>query len=219
MTTQNLVHAVESGRWEQAIYAFLAEKERRSGSMRTVRAYSGMLYRFFGTLGKPPDDVTATEVFGYAHGTGRSGKKPSSVTVNARIACLSSFYRFLIRMSLVNANPCDQLERPRATPAPPRGLAAADIKKLLDVIPGSPVGLRDRGSLRRLICVSGGDGGVPVFPSSVIRTAGPYNNLAKSRTWQGNSRSDVGRGDPALLTTHAPHHSTRRIRATSTRVS
>ena len=144
MTTQNLVHGSGAGRWDQTIYAFLAEKERRSGSMRTVRAYSGMLYRFFGNLGKPPDQVNATEIFSYAHGIGPSGKKPSSVTINARIACLSSFYRFLIRMSLVSANPCDQLERPRATPAPPRGLTAADIKKLLDVIPGSPKGLRDR---------------------------------------------------------------------------
>ncbi len=126
MTTQTLVHGGDAGRWEQAIYAFLAEKERRSGSMRTVRAYSGMLYSFFGTLGKTPDQVTATEVFGYAHGTGLSGKKPSSVTIGARIACLSSFYRFLIRMSLVAANPCDQLERPKATPAPPRGLTAGD---------------------------------------------------------------------------------------------
>ena len=144
MTTQNLVHGSGASRWDQAIYAFLAEKERRSGSMRTVQAYSGMLYRFFGTVGKPPDQVNATEIFSYAHGLGPSGKKPSSVTINARIACLSSFFRFLIRMSLVSANPCDQLERPRATPAPPRGLTAADIKKLLDVIPGSPKGLRDR---------------------------------------------------------------------------
>ena len=43
MTTQTLVQGGEAGHWEQAIYAFLAEKERRSGSMRTVRAYSGML--------------------------------------------------------------------------------------------------------------------------------------------------------------------------------
>ena len=144
MTTQNLVHGSDAGRWEQAIYAFLAEKERRSGSMRTVRAYSGMLYRFFGNVGKQPDQVTSPEVFGYAHGIGLSGKKPSSVTINARIACLSSFFRFLIRMSLVSSNPCDQLERPKATPAPPKGLTAADIKKLLGVMPGTPAGLRDR---------------------------------------------------------------------------
>ena len=46
MTMQNLVYGGEAGRWEQAIYAFLAEKERRSGSMRTVQGYSRMLYRF-----------------------------------------------------------------------------------------------------------------------------------------------------------------------------
>ncbi len=50
MTTQNLVHGGDSGRWEQAIYAFLAEKERRSGSFRTAQGYSRMLYRFFRTL-------------------------------------------------------------------------------------------------------------------------------------------------------------------------
>ena len=144
MATQTLVPGGDAGRWDQAIYDFLAEKECSSGSMRTVRAYSGMLYRFFGTLGKPPDQVVATEIFSYAHGTGPSGKKPSSVTIVARIACLSSFYRFLIRMSLVAANPCDQLERPKATPAPPRGLTAADINKLLDVMPDTPAGLRYR---------------------------------------------------------------------------
>ena len=59
-----------------------------------------MLYRFFGNVGKQPDQVTSPEVFGYAHGIGLSGKEPSSVTINARIACLSSFYRFLIRTGL-----------------------------------------------------------------------------------------------------------------------
>jgi site-specific recombinase XerD len=144
MTTQTLVPGGEVDRWEQAIYAFLAEKERRSGSGRTVQAYSRMLLHFFGALGKTPDLVSSQEVFSYAHSIGGSGRKPSSVTVGARIACLSSFYRFLIRMGLVAANPCDQLERPRPTPAPPRGLAGEDIQKLLAVIPDTPVGLRDR---------------------------------------------------------------------------
>jgi site-specific recombinase XerD len=144
VTTQTLVLGGEVEKWEQAMYAFLAEKERRSGSSRTVQAYSRMLFHFFGTLGKTPDLVTSQEVFAYAHSTGLSGRKPSSVTVGARIACLSSFYRFLIRMGLVIGNPCDKLERPRATPAPPRGLAATDIQRLLAVIPNTPVGLRDR---------------------------------------------------------------------------
>ena len=60
--------------WERAFYAFLAEKERRSGSKRTVDAYSRTLQRFFGTLGKAPDQVTSQEVFVFAHGRGPSGR-------------------------------------------------------------------------------------------------------------------------------------------------
>ena len=62
MTSQTLVPGGSLDSWGQAIYAFSAEKECRFGSMRTVVAYSGMLYRFFRTLGKPPDQVTAPEV-------------------------------------------------------------------------------------------------------------------------------------------------------------
>jgi hypothetical protein len=41
--------------WERSLYAFLAEKERRSGSRRTVEGYSRMLQHFFAKVGKPPD--------------------------------------------------------------------------------------------------------------------------------------------------------------------
>src|SRR5918996_2825447 len=144
MTNQPLVLGGEVDRWEQVIYAFLAEKGRRSDSGRTVQAYSRMLLRFFGALGKTPDTISSQEVFAYAHSIGASGRKPSSVTVAALMACLSSFYRFLIRMEMVTANPCDKLERPRTTPARPRGLVAADIQRLLAVIPNTQVCLRDR---------------------------------------------------------------------------
>ena len=68
--------------------------------------------------------------------TGKPGKRG-----RARIACISSFCRFLIRMSLVSANPCNQL---KATPAQPRGLTTAGISKLLEPIPNNPAGLRQR---------------------------------------------------------------------------
>ncbi|MCJ7811585.1 MAG: hypothetical protein MUP62_05295, partial [Dehalococcoidia bacterium] len=102
--------------WESALYAFLAEKERRSGSRRTVEGYARMLQQFFGSAGKPPERITSPEVFAYAYGIGLSGREPSSVTISARIACISSFYRFLARMGLVATNPCDVVERPRAQP-------------------------------------------------------------------------------------------------------
>jgi site-specific recombinase XerD len=130
--------------WERTLYAFLAEKERRSGSRRTVDGYSRMLQHFFGTLGKLPDRVTRQEVFAWTYGKGLSGREPSPVTIGARLACLSSFYRFLIRMEIVASNPCDQIQRPRTSLSPPRGLSAEEIRRLLSVIPDTPTGLRDR---------------------------------------------------------------------------
>ena len=127
--------------WERALYAFLVEKERRSGSLRTVEGYSRMLQDFFGRVGKAPDQVTAQDVFVWAHGKGVSGKDPSPVTIGARMACLSSFFPFLIRMDIVKNNPCDRLERPRTSTPPARGLSAEEVRRLLAVIPESPPGL------------------------------------------------------------------------------
>jgi site-specific recombinase XerD len=143
MDTQVTTQADPEG-WGRALYAFLAEKERRSGSRRTVEGYSRMLRHCFASAGVPPDRLTAQDVFAWAYGTGLSGKEPSQVTIGARIACLSSFYRFLIRMGTVQANPCDALERPKVQPAPPKGLSAEQIRRLLAVIPVTPLGLRDR---------------------------------------------------------------------------
>ena len=137
--------------WERAMYAFLVEKQRRSGSLRTVEGYSRMLQDFFGRVPKPPDQVSIQEVFVWAHGKGVSGKDPSPVTIGARMACLSSFYRFLIRMDLVQRNPCDRLERPRTCTPPARGLSAEEVRRLLAVIPDTPPGLRDRAIILTLV--------------------------------------------------------------------
>src|SRR6266699_5659283 len=140
-----LIRPGEIDQWDQALYAFLAEKERRSGSMRTVQSYSRMLQHFFGVARKTPERITSPEVFSWAHGIGLSGKRPSSITIGARLACLSSFYKFLIRMGLMAANPCEAIERPKTVPSQPRGLSADDIKKLLAVIPETPTGRRALG--------------------------------------------------------------------------
>ena len=39
--------------WQQTVMAFLAEKERRSGSRRTVEGYARMLWPFLGGIGSP----------------------------------------------------------------------------------------------------------------------------------------------------------------------
>jgi len=93
METKLLANPTDPSAWQQALYAFLAEKERRSGSRRTVESYSRMLQQFFGQAGKTPDRVTSPDVLGWAHGIGLSGRTPSAITIGARVACLSSFYK------------------------------------------------------------------------------------------------------------------------------
>ena len=82
--------------WQQSVLAFLAEKERRSGSRRTVEGYARMLWPFLTRVGSPAL-VTPAHVLAWAYGIGLSGREPSSATIGARIACLSSYFRFLIR--------------------------------------------------------------------------------------------------------------------------
>ncbi len=133
------------------MYAFLAEKERRSGSQRTVQAYATILRQFFGQAGTTPDEVTSQQVFSFAHGNGLSGRTPSASTVGARIACVSSFFKFLIRYQMLSANPCDALDRPKAQPSTPRGLSADEVQKLLAVIPDTIPGRRDRAIILMLV--------------------------------------------------------------------
>ena len=132
--------------WQQTLVAFLAEKERRSGSHRTVESYARMLWPFLLRVGSP-DLVTPAHVLAWAHGIGVSGREPSSTIVGARIACLSSYYRFLIRMNVATSNPCDALERPRTVQSVARGLSAEEVRRLLAVVPDSVAGRRDRALL------------------------------------------------------------------------
>jgi integrase/recombinase XerC len=135
--------------WDQALLAFLVEKGNKSGSKRTVESYSRMLWPFFAA--RPPDSIRPADVLAYAHGIGASGRPPSPTTIGARIACLSSFYRFLIRMGLVAANPCDSVERPRAVAGVARGLSAEQVRRLLAGVPDTVAGRRDRAILLTFI--------------------------------------------------------------------
>ena len=118
------VFSGSSSTWEGSLYAFLAEKQRRSGSNRTPDSYYRTLRLFFGSLQKAPDQVSPRDVFSFAHGIGLSGREPSPVTVGARLSCISSFFKFLIRLDLLKANPCDPVERPKPRPSAPSGLSA-----------------------------------------------------------------------------------------------
>lgn len=149
--TYLLPESTDPTKWESALYAFLAEKHRRTGSMRTVQSYSRILNAFFGALHKTPDQVVSSEVMAFCFGRGLSGREPAVLTVGSRIATVSSFYRFLIRMDLLSSNPADALERPKHSPTPARGLSGDDVKRLLGVIPADIAGRRDRAIVLMLV--------------------------------------------------------------------
>jgi hypothetical protein len=69
--------------WQQTVVAFLAEKERRSGSRRTVESYARMLWPLLTRVGSP-DLVTPAHVLAWAYGIGASGREPSSANDTAR---------------------------------------------------------------------------------------------------------------------------------------
>jgi site-specific recombinase XerC len=128
---------------------------RREGQSLGVPAHRRVLLRrlwpFFADLGKTPDRVKPADVLAFVHGIGKSGRTPSATTVGARIACLSPFYRFTVRMGILKANPCDALERPRSIQAPARGFSADQVRRLLAVVPDSVAGRRDRALLLTFI--------------------------------------------------------------------
>ena len=66
-------------------------------------------------LQKSPDQVSPQDVFSFAHGVGLSGREPSPVTVGARLSCISSFFKFLIRMDVLKANPLRSCGTPQAS--------------------------------------------------------------------------------------------------------
>ena len=129
--------------WEPVLAAYLAEVGQRSGSRRTPDEYGRLIRRFLVNL---PDlaDATPAHVHTFAYGPGPSGREPSPSTVSVRLAAVSGFYDFARRMERVERNPAADTKRPRNRDASPRGLDAAELRRLLAVLPGTPAGLRDR---------------------------------------------------------------------------
>ena len=138
------------GSWRSTAAAWLAEVGQRSGSQRTPMEYGRHLARFLELV----DDVTQAtpaHVRAFAYGEGPSGKKPAPATVIVRLAAVSGFYDFARRKGLVTANPAADVKRPLHREPTPRGLEVEEVRRLLDVLPDTPLGKRDRAII--LTCV------------------------------------------------------------------
>ena len=129
--------------WQDAAGAYLVEVGQRSGSKRTPEEYARIIRRFMEGV-EDAASVTPADVHTFAYAPGPSGREPSPSTVSVRLAAISGFYGFLRRMGKVETDPAAEVRRPRNRDPQPRGLDADQLRQLLDAIPATPSGLRDR---------------------------------------------------------------------------
>ena len=105
--------------FEQLVLAFLTDLEQERGLARnTVNAYRSDLVRFGAFLADHGRDVLAVEHAELAAFLEELANSPSTTpvagaTLQRKIACLRSFYRYLQRSGMIKHNPASELSNPR----------------------------------------------------------------------------------------------------------
>lgn len=143
-----------SGGWAGIIGAWLAEVQRRTGSDRTPTEYGRYAAHFADRLdaaGRTLAEATTSDVHAFAYAPlpdrrrgGALGRQPGASAVNVRVAAVRSLYDFARRIGAVLVNPADDVKRPQPPQATPKGLAPTQLRELLNAIPNSRSGRRDR---------------------------------------------------------------------------
>jgi integrase/recombinase XerC len=140
---------------EDAIRAFVMFLEvERNASPETIRNYRSDLQQLASFLhqrdqpSRPTmvEHVTTDEIRSYLHWLNRKGEKASSLA--RKLACLRSFYRFLIREGISSHNPAEEIRSPKLPKPLPRVLSKDDANALMEFPSGTSVlSLRDRALL------------------------------------------------------------------------
>lgn len=143
---------------EDAIRAFVSFLEvERNASRETVRNYQSDLQQvalFLRRTENVPcsirvDRVTTEDVRAYLHWLDRKGEKASSLA--RKLACLRSFYRFLMREGAAQKNPAEDIRSPKLPKPLPRVLTKDDANALMEFPAGQSLqSLRDRALLETL---------------------------------------------------------------------
>ncbi len=125
---------------------FDRELQRRGAAERTRRAYGvdlGQLALWCTAAGVEPDAVDYPVLRRYAAQLAGTGAGPR--TVARKLAAIRSFYKSMVELGEMRANPADLLPAPKQPQRLPRTLKAEDVAALLNRIPATtPLELRDR---------------------------------------------------------------------------
>jgi integrase/recombinase XerC len=128
-------------------------RDERNLSPHTLRAYEREVERFVAFAGtemgcQEPRAVSANVVRAYlAH---LHEEKLAKVSAQRALAALRTFFRFLARERAVDVNPAKAVPTPRAPKKLPDVATAPELAELLDALPQTSVGRRDRAALELL---------------------------------------------------------------------
>jgi integrase/recombinase XerD len=144
-----------TGQLEQYMLDFLAYLEFERGlSRNTLEAYRSDLLQFGDYLRRHDLDVLTVghaELAAFLTGlaVGREGRPgAAAATLQRKAACLRSFYRYLRREGILDADPTADLHGPRKTQKLPEVLSRDEVMRLIGAPQGnSPTALRDRALL------------------------------------------------------------------------
>jgi site-specific recombinase XerD len=135
-----------SDAWRGALRAFDRELQRRGAAERTRRAYGvdlAQLALWSTAGGVEPDAVDYPVLRRYAAQLAHRGAGPR--TVARKLAAIRSFYKSMVELGEMTANPADLLPAPKQPQRLPRTMKAEDVAALLNKIPATtPLELRDR---------------------------------------------------------------------------
>ena len=126
--------------------SFDRELQRRGAAERTRRAYGvdlAQLAVWCTASGVEPDAVDYPVLRRYAAQLAGRGAGPR--TVARKLAAIRSFYKSMVELGEMGANPADLLPAPKQPQRLPRTLKAEDVAALLNRIPATtPLEMRDR---------------------------------------------------------------------------
>lgn len=128
-----------------------ALQDDRTCSPNTLNAYRSDLQQFTQFAGdqRVAREVTRDDVLAYL--LWLKDRKYAPTTVARKIAALRSFFRFLVHVGKVPANPAEQLEAPKVDKATPTVLSREEVQILLAQPDGrTPESVRDKAILEVL---------------------------------------------------------------------
>jgi integrase/recombinase XerD len=150
--------AAASSRLTDLVFDFLGYLELERGlSRNTLEAYRSDLQQFGQFLergGIDPLQIQPTELAAFVSELAAGGKGGSAVapaTLQRKVACLRSFYRYLRRERMIDHDPAAELRGPRSRARLPEVLSRDEVARLLAQPAGTtPSAVRDRALLETM---------------------------------------------------------------------